>query len=51
MRVLSVKAVKEHEEILEALENRDGATLAIILKQHLKNKCDTVKEALLALSD
>ena len=40
-------AVKEHEEILEALEQRDGPRLALILKQHLRNKCDKVKEALL----
>ena len=41
------KAVKEHEEMLEALEDRDGVRLATILKLHLKNKCDKVKEALL----
>lgn len=41
------KAVKEHEEILEALEARDGMRLASILKQHLENKCATVKESLL----
>ena len=41
------RAVAEHEEILAALEKRDGQRLAEILKQHLENKCATVKEALL----
>lgn len=40
------EAVKEHEEMLEALEQRDGPRLADILKLHLENKCKTVKEAL-----
>ena len=31
------QAVAEHEEILKALENRDGTRLAAILKQHLEN--------------
>ncbi len=44
------QAVKEHGEILEALETRDGPRLASILKQHLKNKCATVKESLLKTS-
>lgn len=41
-----VKAVAEHKEILAALERRDGARLARILKAHLANKFETVKEAL-----
>ena len=40
------QAVAEHEEILAALEARDGAALGAILKRHLRNKCETVKEAL-----
>jgi len=40
-------AVAEHEAILEALNDRDGPRLAAILKEHLQNKCDTVKESLL----
>ena len=40
------QAVTEHEQILEALENRDGAALAGILKRHLANTFDTVKEGL-----
>lgn len=42
------KATEEHEAILAALEKRDGTALARILKEHLRNKCDTVKEALAA---
>lgn len=38
------RAAKEHEAILAALSARDGARLARILKQHLENKCETVKE-------
>lgn len=40
------KAVAEHEKILEALEARDGKRLAVLLKEHLANKLETVKEAL-----
>jgi DNA-binding GntR family transcriptional regulator len=40
-------AVREHEEMLEALDARDGLRLADILKKHLENKRATVKEALL----
>lgn len=42
------QAVAEHEEMLEALDARDGARLAEILKRHLRNKCETVKAALAA---
>lgn len=42
------KAVQEHEQIVTALEARDGAKLAAILKRHLVNKFETVKEALTA---
>ena len=38
------KAVAEHEEILAALQARDGRQLGIILKQHLRNKLETVSE-------
>lgn len=41
------QAVAEHEAMLAALNDRDGPQLAEILKQHLQNKCDTVKESLL----
>lgn len=40
------QAVEEHEAILDALRQRDGSRLAIILRDHLAHKCETVKEAL-----
>lgn len=40
------KAVEEHEAILQALEARDGERLGKILKAHLANKLETVREAL-----
>ncbi len=45
------QAVEEHEGILAALETRDGLGLAAILKLHLGNKCETVKEELLAQAE
>ena len=42
------QAVAEHEAILEALAARDGPRLARILEDHLRNKCETVKDSLLA---
>ena len=38
------RAVAEHEEILAALQARDGGKLGMILKQHLRNKLETVSE-------
>ncbi len=38
------KAVAEHEEILAAIQVRDGRQLGAILKQHLRNKLETVSE-------
>lgn len=40
------EAVKEHGEILKALEERNGPKLASLLKQHIANKRTTVLEAL-----
>ena len=40
------EAMAEHEEILNALETHDGQRLAGILKEHLRNKCEAVKEVL-----
>ena len=40
------QAVREHEQMIAALEARNGATLAQILKSHLANKFETVKDAL-----
>ena len=45
------EAMSEHEGILNALIRRDGATLAGILKQHLKNKSKQVVEAGFAVED
>lgn len=41
------QAVEEHEAILDALSHRDSARLSRILRLHLQNKCETVKESLL----
>lgn len=38
------QAVNEHEEIMEALEQRDGDRLGAILKRHLENKFATVQQ-------
>jgi DNA-binding GntR family transcriptional regulator len=38
------RAIDEHENILAALEARDGEKLGPILKDHLKNKFETVQE-------
>ncbi len=40
------QAVKEHEEMLDALAARNGTALADVLKRHLRNKCETVKSHL-----
>ncbi len=42
------KAVKEHEEMIEALTLRDGAKLQMLLRDHLANKLVMVMEALQA---
>jgi len=39
-------AVEEHAQMIEALEGRDGPRLAAILKSHLQNKFEAVREAL-----
>jgi len=38
------QAVDEHEEIIDALEKRDGPRLGSILKRHLNNKFSTVRQ-------
>jgi DNA-binding GntR family transcriptional regulator len=43
------KAMAEHEEILDALTRRDSTALARILRQHLMNKCEALKESITAL--
>ena len=40
------KAVKEHEDMLDALVKRDGARLQTLLRDHLANKLVMVMEAL-----
>lgn len=45
------RAVAEHEEILERLKARDGCGLGSVLRRHLKNKCETVKDALTASAE
>ena len=40
------RAMAEHEEILDALAGRDGARLAKVLRRHLENTCETVKEVI-----
>ena len=42
------EAVKEHEAMLVALERRDGRALSKILKSHLANKLEALKNNLLA---
>jgi len=40
------RAMAEHEEILDALGRRDGERLAKVLRRHLENTCETVKEVI-----
>lgn len=44
------RAIKEHEEMIESLETRDGKRLAAILRQHLLDKRDSVMEDLRSLN-
>ena len=45
------QAAAEHEEIIAALEARDGAQLAAILKRHLQNKFETVSQQLAEMGE
>lgn len=40
------QAMREHEEMLSALEARDGRKLSEVLSRHLENKRETVKQAI-----
>jgi len=40
------KAAREHTEMVDALEARDGGRLAAILRAHLLQKCDAVLDAI-----
>lgn len=42
-------AVNEHEQILAAIDNRDGPALGKILKNHMANKFTSIKQWLVAL--
>lgn len=42
------RAVKEHEQMVAALDARDGDALAQVLRQHLQHKRDTVLELMRA---
>ena len=46
-----IRAMAEHEGMLNALFRRDAATLSGILKTHLKHKCEAILEALAPLPD
>ena len=51
MRPLFSRAVSEHEAILNALQRRDGAGLAHILRAHLRHKREEVLQAGFAESE
>lgn len=40
------QAMREHEEMLSALQDRDGKRLSEVLHRHLENKRETVKQAI-----
>lgn len=42
------KAMEEHEQIIEALEARNGKRLRALMEEHLRNKCNVVIAALLS---
>ena len=44
-------AVNEHEEIIDALESRDGARLGEVLARHMSNKQASVVRWLLQAQD
>ena len=39
------QSVAEHEAIIAALEARDGASLATVLRAHIDHKFETVRDA------
>ena len=45
------QAMLEHEHILRALKARDGARLAVILREHMEKTSVTLKEWLLSQQD
>lgn len=42
------RAMLEHDQIIEALEARNGKRLRALLEEHIRNKCDVVIAALLS---
>lgn len=42
------RAMQEHDQIIEALEARNGKRLRTLLEDHMRNKCDVVIAALLS---
>lgn len=40
------RAAREHEQMVAALEARDGTTLAALLREHLRHKCAAVLEGI-----
>jgi DNA-binding GntR family transcriptional regulator len=42
------RAMEEHDQIIEALEARNGKRLRALMEEHIRNKCDVVIAALLA---
>ncbi|NQU59838.1 MAG: GntR family transcriptional regulator [Rhodospirillales bacterium] len=45
------QAMAEHQDILDALSEHDGPKLAKVLKKHLQNTCQSVKEVIGAKED
>ena len=41
-----LQAVEDHEKMMEAFRNRDGARLAVLLKEHLDHKAAMVHESM-----
>jgi len=41
-------AMEEHDQIIEALEARNGKRLRALMEEHIRNKCDVVIAALLS---
>ena len=46
-----LRSAAEHEAMIEALEKRNGARLALLLKEHALSKADAVKAALAPASE
>jgi len=42
------RAMQEHDQIIEALEARNGKRLRALLEEHISNKCDVVIAAMLS---